>query len=267
MSAQGRALSYAARGLPVFPCRPRGKKPATSHGLKDATTDAEHIRAWWEEDPRFNIGLVTGPESGLLVLDLDGDPRVLLGGRPVPRTPVQRTGGGGYQVFFRWPSSLDEAATTRTGLLPNVDTRGRGGYVIVPESIHPSGPAYRWCRGAGLDDRPLADPPEWLVGLLRPPEAERPVRASAPAPVATSERYVRVAIERECLELARMPKGVRNDALNRSSYSLARFVAEGQADAEGVARALSVAAASAGLGAREIARTIESAFRARGVTV
>jgi hypothetical protein len=46
-----RALAYARRGWPVFPCRLGGKAPATRHGFRDATTDAKQIRRWWERQP------------------------------------------------------------------------------------------------------------------------------------------------------------------------------------------------------------------------
>ena len=78
------ALQYAARGWRVFPlhdtssgkcscgkaCASPGKHPRTRHGVKDATTDAKQILAWWKRWPRANIGLATG--SGLVVIDIDG---------------------------------------------------------------------------------------------------------------------------------------------------------------------------------------------------
>jgi hypothetical protein len=33
------ALSYARRGIPVFPCEPGGKRPLTYNGFWDATTE------------------------------------------------------------------------------------------------------------------------------------------------------------------------------------------------------------------------------------
>src|SRR5262245_41187168 len=63
------ALAYAGRGWPVFPCRPRGKTPATRHGCKDATTDAAAIAAWWGERPDNNVAIATG--NGFIVLDAD----------------------------------------------------------------------------------------------------------------------------------------------------------------------------------------------------
>jgi hypothetical protein len=67
------ALSYAGKGYHVFPCKPRSKEPATKHGFKDATRDQETVRRWWSENPNYNIAIATGKESGLWVLDVDGE--------------------------------------------------------------------------------------------------------------------------------------------------------------------------------------------------
>ena len=68
------ALDYAARGLPVFPCDPRGKRPLTANGFKAATRDEAQIRAWWQRQPDAMIGLPTGHASGVFVLDIDAKP-------------------------------------------------------------------------------------------------------------------------------------------------------------------------------------------------
>ena len=39
------ALTYAARGWPVFPCQAGQKIPATAHGHLDATTESQQITA------------------------------------------------------------------------------------------------------------------------------------------------------------------------------------------------------------------------------
>ena len=68
------AAYYAASGLHVFPLVPRTKEPFKySHGLHDATTDAEQVRRWWNQNPNANIGIACGP-SGLLVIDCDVHP-------------------------------------------------------------------------------------------------------------------------------------------------------------------------------------------------
>lgn len=66
------ALEYAGRGWPVFPVEPRGKRPLTSHGVHDASTDTATITDWWKQWPDANLGLATGTASGLLVIDIDG---------------------------------------------------------------------------------------------------------------------------------------------------------------------------------------------------
>ena len=62
------ALKYASLGYSVFPCVANDKKPLTAHGFKDASTEADTIKAWWARWPRANIGLAT---KGLLIVDID----------------------------------------------------------------------------------------------------------------------------------------------------------------------------------------------------
>ena len=53
----------------MFPLKPRDKVPATTHGVKDATTDEATIREWWAKTPNANIGFATG--DGIVVVDID----------------------------------------------------------------------------------------------------------------------------------------------------------------------------------------------------
>lgn len=256
------ALAYAERGWPVHPCRAAGKLPLLPRWPERATTDPAQLAAWWRAWPDANVGIATGPAAGLLVLDVDGDPAALLAGRALPHTPTQQTGGGGRQYLFRFLAELAETCTTRAALLPGVDTRGRGGYIVAPPSVHPSGRRYAWCAGYAPDDAPLADPPGWLlVELLRPAPALGDSRPSAGTPRGSG--YVRAALERECAAVAAAPVGARNATLYRAAYTLSRLVARGQADGEAVAHALASAAATCRLPAAEITRTIRSAYRAR----
>jgi AAA domain/Bifunctional DNA primase/polymerase, N-terminal len=71
------ALSWASKGIPVFPCKntpgdpATHKAPHTSHGFHDATTDPDLIRSWWARWPNALIGMPTGPRSGFDVIDID----------------------------------------------------------------------------------------------------------------------------------------------------------------------------------------------------
>lgn len=125
-SKLGLALFYASLGWLVFPCWwiahgscacggrkgcSPGKHPMTPGGLKSATTDPDQIRAWWGRCLDANIGIRTGPESGIWVLDVDGEKgssdlaRLESKYGPLPETLVAETGGGGRHYFFAWPRS------------------------------------------------------------------------------------------------------------------------------------------------------------------
>jgi hypothetical protein len=57
------ALEFASRGSPVFPCFPISKNPLTDHGFKDASTDPDIIRSWWNKWPSVNLAIATGGRS------------------------------------------------------------------------------------------------------------------------------------------------------------------------------------------------------------
>ena len=65
------ALEFASRGWPVFPLIENSKEPKIIHGFKDATIDEYKIRCWWNKFPDANIGIATGQQSGLFVVDID----------------------------------------------------------------------------------------------------------------------------------------------------------------------------------------------------
>ena len=61
------ALHIAALGLYVFPIVPGQKRPAVDEWQEKSTADPDIIRAWWNQNPRYNIGIDCG-KSGLIVL-------------------------------------------------------------------------------------------------------------------------------------------------------------------------------------------------------
>lgn len=100
------ALAYAAEGIPVFPCR-SDKTPLTRHGFKDATTDEQQIREWWEANPKAMIGVPTGEKSRIDVLDLDLKPEEYIDGRECVRNwqelspAIVQTPSGGLHLWFK----------------------------------------------------------------------------------------------------------------------------------------------------------------------
>lgn len=189
MSTLSDALAYARRGWLVVPlhnpkqgkcscrkakCGSPGKHPRTEHGLKDGSKDGGQIEQWFSCWPDANLGILTGQESGLVVLDVDGEDGkssfqlLTTTYGPLPKTLCVKTGrtgtdGGrkGCHYYFRAPAGTiirNSAGTLGKGL----DVRGEGGYVVAPPSLHPSGLLYEWLNPF----QPLADLPSWLQAKL-----------------------------------------------------------------------------------------------------
>ena len=159
------ALYYASIGWKVFPLVPGDKIPIKdSNGFKDATTDKEQIEKWWSQDPKYNIGIATGAQSGgLVVVDLDEDETK----KPIPKH--------GMRVFDKWGKDHNLANTIFRTLICNsprggmhlyyhsnapyqnqadivwgIDVRAEGGYIVAPPSIHPNGKRYMWNDKQGI---------------------------------------------------------------------------------------------------------------------
>lgn len=236
------ALRYATRWS-VFPVVAGQKVPACEHGCKDATRDPDQIRAWWASMPDANIGIATGPPSGIFVLDVDGadglDALVTLG-HGVPATLTQHTPSGGLHFVFAYHA---EMGNTARKLGPNLDTRGAGGYIVGAPSVHPNGGVYRWANRS--DPMPM---PGWLLRKVREPVKRR---SDPPPQLRESDRvsnYVTAALNDERETLAAMaPRSGRNAQMNAAARRLGTLVAAGVLQAETVYEHLMSAAHSCGL--------------------
>jgi hypothetical protein len=249
------ALWYARHGWPVHPLRPRAKTPLLAGWTDRATTDHATIRRWWTGWPDAGVGIATGAGSGLLVLDLDGPEALDHLPGALPEAPTVATARGCH-VYMAFPDG--DMPTTKAALWPGVDTRGRGGFIIAPPSVHPSGHVYQWTV---RPDTPLPPAPDWLVARLRPPPAPPP-RPMAYRDPAGAGRYAAAALRRECEAVAQAGPGTRNHALNRAAHALGTLAGAGALDAEAIAESLARAALAAGLDRRETERTIASGLRA-----
>jgi len=161
-------------GVRVFPCIENSKKPAITDNLRRATTDPNIISGWWRTR-NFNIGVPTGPDNGIWGLDIDDDDGEALllklekeHGKLLPPT-VEAITGHGRHLYFRWPTGYDIRNKQDAPILPGMDVRGDGGYLVAPPNMHPSGRAYAWSVDSADE---FADAPEWLLELV----TARPVR-------------------------------------------------------------------------------------------
>jgi hypothetical protein len=159
------AFAFARAGIPAFPCDKR-KRPLTARGHHDATTDLDTIRSWWARWPDALVGIPTGPNSGVWVLDVDGEAgrqslnalMARLGAETIADlTPcVSRTPSGGLHLIFRLQPGerpRNRARDIGTGL----DTRGvkadgtSAGYFIAPGSTLPDGRRYELVDASTLE--------------------------------------------------------------------------------------------------------------------
>ncbi|MCW6116203.1 bifunctional DNA primase/polymerase [Lactiplantibacillus plantarum] len=164
-----RALQLARDGVAVYPLASNSKVPLKgTQGYKDATTDVETIKGWFEHVPRANLGIRLD-QVKLLVVDIDrhGDidgvqtlKRLNEHGKTLPSdTYIEQTPNDGLHYFFKLPDKLD--MKRRTGLYPGIDVL-TDFVVVAPSSINER--AYRAIEPANQ----IATAPQWLLDDLLP---------------------------------------------------------------------------------------------------
>ena len=221
------ARSYAARGWRVFPCHTivagrctchaaaacgsPGKHPRTEHGCLDGTTDQDQIRIWWQKWPNANVGIATGRDSNLAIIDIDPEH----GGEDalaaleshygaIPQTVEVVSGGSGRHFYCSYPAELTIKNSTGDKDRRGIDIRGDGGYVIAPPSLHLSGRCYEWELTHHPEEISLAPFPSWALPADR---------AAAPASSQNGYRPAFVMPDH-------ISEGGRNDTMFRLGCSL-----------------------------------------------
>src|SRR5258708_6730125 len=140
------ACTAAKAQFRVFPLLPGSKKPAIKGWQSIATSKTRRVKRLWEDQPRANIGVVTGGDTGLFVVDVDGeDGRRSLAALErkhgcLPHTVEVRTPRGRHYYFHSNALLRNNSAKIGLGL----DGRGEGGYVVGAGSIDDQGTRYRY---------------------------------------------------------------------------------------------------------------------------
>jgi hypothetical protein len=238
------ALAYASRGWPVFPCMPGRKTPLTRHGFRDATTDERRITAWFGHRPDRNLAIATGaPGPDVLDVDQHGPAgngytafaRLTKAGLMNGAAAYVRTPSGGLHAYFR-------GSDQRNGHLPahHLDFRSRGGYVLAPPSHVDGKPYHLICTAdadGGLD---------WaaVTALLEPQrQTVRPQPHPDPG--------------RDLSHLARWVASQGEGNRNAGLFWAANRALDANPATD--LSPLAAAARQAGLGDKEITRTLDSA--------
>lgn len=230
------ALGYAAKGLPVFPCNAANKHPLTENGFQDASADPETVKGWWMRWPNAMIGMPTGSQTGFWALDVD-DPAAFEEACTIALPATRRNDTAkGYHLFFKWDQASPVTNRQRHPKrgwpmpeLPGAETRGEGGYVIMPPSLHPSGRRYEW-----HDEAPIVEAPRALLNAVRkPPRREQSARNDNAGPVSSSPiggatAYGLAALEKECAGIRDACEGEQESALNEAALKIGALVAGGE---------------------------------------
>lgn len=143
------ALEYLEAGFRPIPCLPRDKRPVFEwREYQDRAPSVEEVTRWWTQMPEANIALAL--HGGQVVIDVDG-PEGLNALPNLGTGPQVITGKGRHFYFYS-----DALVQNKTRILPEVDVRAKGGYVIAPPSVHPNGSIYQWSvpLGAGVPKLP-----------------------------------------------------------------------------------------------------------------
>jgi hypothetical protein len=255
------AARFAGAGVPVFPCVPGGKRPLVEHGFHDASTDAGQVAAWWRRWPGANIGVPTGLESGVEVVDVDHKTagsgfaafdRARRTGLVPGWLALVRTPSGGMHAYF--PADPYRAQPSWQAARAHVDFRGDGGYVVVPPSV--------------VEAEGRRSPYE-LIGAAQPHSAA--VDATAlrdfldPRPEPSFHRTAPTRVE-DAERLAGWVAALGEGERNRGLFWAACRLAEAGVAPSVTLDALGPAAEQIGLPPREVSITIRSAYRATAAT-
>jgi hypothetical protein len=158
--AEAAAALATKTGWKLFPVI--GKVPATPRGFYDATEDENPLLSLFAARPDADGFAVACGPSGLAILDVDRtgqlDGRDSLRDAGIPwlnrETIRATTPRGGEHAFFAG------VLPSRTGVLPGVDLKSVGGYVVLPPS-----PGRMWQSDASPWELQPIRVPTWLVRL------------------------------------------------------------------------------------------------------
>lgn len=199
-----------------------GKAPITHHGEKDATTNPDIIRRWWEKWPEANIGINLGL-SKLVAVDTDSknaeEEAKSLG---LPATRVHRTAKGYHHIYLNpWSGKANAIRKGKSGAIDILTT----GYVVVPPSCHRNGEQYEL-----VVDEPLANAPDWVLGMLRDKKTPSQVKLPASLPAVDLDT---LNLSAKTIELIKTGKKGEFPSRSEAGFSvIASMIKQYRSDAE-----------------------------------
>lgn len=219
MNTATAALSYAQRGWKLVrlygvtspevctcykgdDCGTPGKHPVEAAWQTLATDDEETIASWFEDGRPVNVGLLLGPQSGIIDVELDNDQaksawaELKLG---EIFTPTYTSGRGPHRLF-KWTEDLPQTSVRKVNGIEIRIGNGSGMQSVLPPSRHHTGNYYRWIPGLTPDDVVPMELPDRLKALLWNADGTTAIAERTPA---------------RSIILSDVQEGGRNDLLYR----------------------------------------------------
>lgn len=145
------SVQAVERGWCIIPLSLQSKKPLVGwKKYQTEPTTLDEVEEWFDKGvttssgnvvPLFNIALVTGAISGVIVLDCDNEEAVQYAEKHNLTSPFVVHTARGKHFYFSHPQHGQRFANQAGGVTRNwpdvsgLDLRGDGGYVVMPPSI------------------------------------------------------------------------------------------------------------------------------------
>jgi hypothetical protein len=183
------ALVYVDLGWPIVPlwsvdkngkclchrrnCSRPGKHPHSRlapNGIQDAARDKDKVKLWFASND-LNMGIITGPQSNLLVMEVDPDKG---GDESLAKLEAKYgklaaieavTGGGGKHLLMRYPKD-GQIKNWVTDLGRGLTVKGHGDYIVACPSHDTNGDTYEWRDELAIVELPPC--PEWFIETIEP---------------------------------------------------------------------------------------------------
>lgn len=163
-------------------CTRIGKHPARQWG--------QFAPGQFEVLEGVGVGVRTGPEFNLLVVDTDKKPGAdgeanLRALGELPRTYAVVTPSGSINRYFLWPPGIDYLKCSKGEVAIAVDIRGNGGFVVGEGSPHALGGVRTALDGTTPDD--MVQAPQWLIDAILATSVKKAATSDADFAIETGD--------------------------------------------------------------------------------
>jgi hypothetical protein len=201
----GAALYYLSRGWCAVPlCHWRhdgvGRKHASeckSPGkavivrwteLQERLSTRKELEGWWAWKPWSGVGVLLGPVSRLIAVDIDGptaEAKLLeLSGGDLSGALEFKTPRPGRRLLWELPDGVERSIGTWSFDDGELKILAKGSMTVMPPSPHHAGSFYEWVSPLGEKMGPI---PEWFVKAESPQKARKARKPRAATTTATAE--------------------------------------------------------------------------------